>query len=66
MIKWKCNEEKIGWRISAVLPLENGVRIETDVVIPRDLMSPAQAWECIANIQHVINQRRIEHEAQHV
>lgn len=65
MIKWKCNEEKIGWRISAILHLADDVRIVTDVVIPRDLMSHSQAWECIANIQHVINQRRIEHEAQH-
>lgn len=65
MIKWKCNEEKLGWRISAILHLDDGVRIETDVLVPRYRMSHSQAWECIENIQRIINQRRVEHEAQH-
>jgi hypothetical protein len=61
-IQWKCNEEKIGWRVAAELPLPGGVKIQTDVVIPRWRMSPTAMMETIVDSNRAINEARMRHE----
>jgi hypothetical protein len=63
MITWTAKEVKAGWRFYAVLLLYGSVKIHTDVLIPRNQMSPETAWDCIAKMQAAINRRRAEHEA---
>jgi len=60
MINWKCNEEKLGWRISAVLPLADGVEITSQVLIPRVLMSDAAVLGSIADMTRSITVSRAE------
>lgn len=65
MIKWACNEEKAGWRVTAVLPLPGDVRIESDVLIGRKEMREGTMQEVISRMQFATNVRREAHEAGH-
>lgn len=60
--QWKCNEEKEGWRINALLILVDGVEITTDVLIPRPLMNDAALLSCITDSTRAIKETREHHE----
>ena len=62
MIRWKCNEQKEGWHITAVLPMGRGVEIKTDVLIKRKLMSPTSMTDCIVEMTRAMNWARANHE----
>lgn len=64
MIHWKCSEEKAGWRVHAALLMSDGVRIESAVVIPRELMQSDTLRSVIVHMQACTEYRRAEHLAQ--
>lgn len=66
MIHWKCNEEKTGWRVHASLLLQDGVTIESEILIPRDMLQDDTLHYVVGNMQYATEQRRAEHEAQKV
>lgn len=60
--QWNCNEEKEGWRISALLPLVDGVEITSQVLIPRALMGNEAVLSSVASMTTSINETRVHHE----